>query len=40
LILDIIHNIEVVDLLIEKNTNDVSDWSWHKQLKYHVDQRK
>lgn len=40
LILDIIHNIEVVDLLIEKNVNEVTDWSWHKQLKYSVDQRK
>jgi dynein heavy chain 2, cytosolic len=39
LILDIIHNIEVVDLLIEKGTNDPADWSWHKQLKYYMDPR-
>ena len=41
LILDIIHNIDVVDqlnndrsILQSKNTND---WSWYKQLKYYLD---
>ena len=36
LILDVIHNMEVVDLLISERTSDPKDWSWHKQLKWEL----
>lgn len=39
LILDIIHNIEVVELLIEKNVKSVSEWWWKKQLRYSFNRR-
>jgi len=34
LILDLIHQIEVVDLLISNNVRDPNDWLWFKQLKF------
>ena len=40
LILDIIHNIDVVEALTKDNivtTQNVNDWMWFKQLKYYID---
>jgi len=40
LILDIIHNIEVVDFLTKDSivqSQNVNDWMWFKQLKYYID---
>lgn len=34
LILDVIHQISLVELLITNNTSSVNDWNWHKQLKF------
>lgn len=39
LILDIIHNIEVVDLLIERHIKAVGEWWWKKQLRYSFNKR-
>ena len=33
LILDTIHNIEVVELLNTSSLSDVADWQWQKQLR-------
>lgn len=40
LILDLIHHIEVVDLLISQNVQQVQDWYWYKQLKYEITLKK
>ncbi|CUG03846.1 Hypothetical protein, putative [Bodo saltans] len=40
LILDVIHNIEVVELLLEKKTRNAADWWWQKQLRYYADNEK
>jgi dynein heavy chain 2 len=40
LILDIIHNIEVVDYLLKDpivQSMNINDWMWFKQLKYYID---
>lgn len=34
LILDTIHNIEVVEMLIETNVKGMEEWLWQKQLRY------
>jgi len=43
LILDIIHNIDVVDQLTKDTSimgsHDTNDWMWYKQLKYHIDKQ-
>ncbi|XP_042221258.1 cytoplasmic dynein 2 heavy chain 1-like isoform X2 [Homarus americanus] len=36
LILDTIHNIDVVEILMQNNTTSVSDWAWQKQLRFYV----
>jgi dynein heavy chain 2 len=36
LILDLIHNTEVVRTLIENQVRDVNDWMWHKQLRFYM----
>eukprot|EP01022_Parablepharisma_sp_SALTPOND_P023029 TRINITY_DN475_c0_g1_i1.p1 TRINITY_DN475_c0_g1~~TRINITY_DN475_c0_g1_i1.p1 ORF type:complete len:3195 (-),score=434.63 TRINITY_DN475_c0_g1_i1:26360-35944(-) len=36
LVLDIIHNIDVLDQLIKNNVNSPSAWSWFKQLKFRM----
>ncbi|KPA81036.1 putative dynein heavy chain [Leptomonas pyrrhocoris] len=36
LILDTIHNIEVVELLITRNVRHVEEWWWKKQLRYRM----
>lgn len=33
LILDTIHNIDVVQILLQANTTSLSDWPWQKQLR-------
>jgi len=33
LILDTIHNIEIVEQLMESNLRDVTDWKWLKHLR-------
>nr|XP_026693267.1 cytoplasmic dynein 2 heavy chain 1-like isoform X1 [Ciona intestinalis] len=37
LILDIIHNIDVVEQLIKSNIRNISEWIWQKQLRYYSD---
>jgi dynein heavy chain 2 len=40
LILDIIHNVDVVEQLVRDpivQTNNINDWMWFKQLKYYID---
>ncbi|KAH9577240.1 Dynein heavy chain [Trypanosoma melophagium] len=37
LIMDLIHNIEVVDTLIQNNVESDSDWLWRKQLRYYLE---
>lgn len=36
LIMDLIHNIEVVRLLIDNQIRDPADWLWHKQLRFYM----
>jgi dynein heavy chain 2 len=36
LILDLIHNIDVLGQLIEKGVRGLQDWYWQKQLRYHM----
>jgi len=36
LILDVIHNIDVVEQLIKSEVRNTADWSWQKQLRYYV----
>ncbi|XP_069998938.1 cytoplasmic dynein 2 heavy chain 1 isoform X2 [Penaeus vannamei] len=36
LILDTIHNIDVVQILLQANTTSLSDWPWQKQLRFYV----
>ena len=40
LTLDIIHNIEIVDILINTGVKNPEQWGWYKQLKYGIDPRK
>ncbi|KAF5224389.1 Cytoplasmic dynein 2 heavy chain (DYNC2H1) [Trypanosoma cruzi] len=37
LIMDLIHNIEVVDILIRNGVEKETDWLWRKQLRYYLD---
>lgn len=37
IIMDLIHNIEVVNLLIENKVEKETDWLWRKQLRYYLD---
>lgn len=34
MILDLIHQISVIDLLIGKEVKNLSNWNWFKQLKF------
>jgi dynein heavy chain 2 len=36
LILDVIHNISVVEYLIKENTRTLEEWSWQKQLRFYM----
>lgn len=37
LILDILHNADVVDSLVKDQVQNPGQWTWHKQLKYRLD---
>lgn len=37
LILDVIHQISIIDVLLTTNTTLVGDWNWHKQLRFAED---
>ncbi len=39
LILDTIHNIDVVQLLSERNIKNIDDWLWQKQLRSDITQQ-
>ena len=36
LVLDLIHNMDVVDQLISAGTSSLNDWQWRKQLRYYM----
>lgn len=36
LILDTVHNIEVLKSLIAENVTDVASWQWQKQLRFYL----
>ncbi|OMJ92391.1 hypothetical protein SteCoe_4833 [Stentor coeruleus] len=38
LILDLIHNMEVSECLIENKVSSTNDWQWHRQLKFFIQQ--
>ncbi|KAK3283536.1 hypothetical protein CYMTET_8768 [Cymbomonas tetramitiformis] len=40
LVLDLIHNIDVVDQLIAEGASMTGDWCWHRQLRYYVQKGK
>jgi len=40
LTLDIIHNIEIIDVLINTGVKNPEQWGWYKQLKYSIDPRR
>ncbi|KAG2385509.1 hypothetical protein C9374_003324 [Naegleria lovaniensis] len=40
LILDIIHNIDVVEALIKANVTSVTHWVWQKQLRFYIENGK
>ena len=39
LILDLIHNIDVLDTLISNQVTKESDWHWFRQLKYEMKEK-
>ncbi|XP_066286377.1 cytoplasmic dynein 2 heavy chain 1-like isoform X1 [Branchiostoma lanceolatum] len=39
LILDTVHNMDVVDQLIQTNTSSTADWMWQKQLKFYLNSK-
>jgi dynein heavy chain 2 len=39
LVLDIVHQVDVVDQLLKKSTTKSSEWTWKKQLRYYMDQK-
>ena len=36
LVLDTVHNIEIVQLLLKEKVNDVGNWYWQKQLRFYL----
>ena len=40
LILDTVHNIDVVQKLISSETKSVDEWTWQKQLRFYADKSK
>ena len=40
LVLDLVHNIDVLDQLLKAGTKRLSDWQWRKQLRYYVEKGK
>jgi len=39
LVLDLIHNRDVVDQLKKARVRDLTDWMWQKQLRYYLDEK-
>lgn len=39
LVLDIVHQIDVVDQLLKKRATKTTDWTWKKQLRYYMNTR-
>ncbi len=39
LVLDLIHNIEVVQLLIARNVTSTDHWLWKKQLRFYLNKQ-
>ena len=39
LVLDIVHQVDVVDQLLRKQTCKKTEWTWKKQLRYYLDSR-
>jgi dynein heavy chain 2, cytosolic len=37
LVMDLVHNIDVVDQLRSKNVKKTTDWQWQKQLRYYLE---
>ena len=40
LVFDIVHNIDVVAQLIKHDAQSLNDWTWKKQIRYHLEQGK
>ena len=40
IVLDVVHNIDVVDQLMDKRTSKLSAWQWKKQLRYYFESSK
>jgi dynein heavy chain 2 len=40
LVLDVVHNIDVVDQLLERRSVGGTDWVWRKQLRYYYENKK
>lgn len=40
LVLDIIHNMDVVEQLLKENVTSVNSWPWQKQLRFYLDERR
>jgi dynein heavy chain 2 len=40
LVLDLVHNIDVVEQLLRKGTTKLTDWQWSKQLRYYFEKSK
>jgi hypothetical protein len=38
-ILDIIHDLDVVDQMQKNNVKHRTDWYWHKQLRYYMEDK-
>lgn len=36
LVLDVIHNVDVVELLVQKNVTSTDSWFWQKQLRFYL----
>jgi dynein heavy chain 2, cytosolic len=37
LVMDLVHNIDVIDQLRDKHTKKLTEWQWQKQLRYYVE---
>lgn len=35
-VLDLIHNLEVVEALMSDSVSSLEDWGWAKQLRYYI----
>ena len=39
LVLDLIHNVDVIDQLIEFGTTQLGEWQWQKQLRFYINSK-